>query len=69
MATGKRREAWDHTASLIAMLCNLHAPRPRSHREAWQPRDFHPLYEEPQTPQLRIGLKELASAFGIDVKK
>lgn len=39
MAEGLRREQWDHTAHLLAMIANANRD-PRS--AAFHPRDFHP---------------------------
>lgn len=41
MATARQQERWDHTASLLALLANLH--RDARRRKAYAPADFHPL--------------------------
>jgi len=40
MAEGQSEEAWNHTASLLAMLANCHRDPRRS--RAFRPGDFHP---------------------------
>jgi len=54
MAEGRRLDAWDHTAHLLAMLYNAF----RGHRQrALEPADFHPLRKKPAPT---VTLKQLA---------
>ena len=43
MADGRSSAAWDHTASLMAMMLNA-APFRAPNARLAQPRDFHPDY-------------------------
>ena len=47
MAEGRQREAWNHTASLLALLANCHRDPKRS--RACTVADFHPLADERST--------------------
>jgi len=43
MAEAHRREAWNHTAQLLALIYNAHGD-PKSHTRC--PEEFHPLVEK-----------------------
>jgi hypothetical protein len=60
MAEAKSREAWDHTASILALLFNTHrGPRSKPARVE----DFHP-YRERRRPAMTVEqLHSLKSAF------
>lgn len=53
MAEGHRRQQWDHTAAVLAMLYN--AFRGRGQR-ALEPADFHPFVEKKAAT---VSLKQL----------
>ena len=40
MAESKQREAWNHTAAVMALLANIHRGKGRS---AYSPNDFNPF--------------------------
>jgi hypothetical protein len=42
MAESKGREAWNHTAAVMAMLANVH--RDPKKTRAFRPKDFHPYH-------------------------
>ena len=42
MAESKGREAWNHTASVMALLANCH--RDPKKTRAFKPNDFHPYH-------------------------
>ncbi len=48
MAEGRQREAWNHTAALLALLANCHRDPRRS--SAFTVTDFHPLAEPAALP-------------------
>jgi hypothetical protein len=48
MAEGRQREAWNHTAALLALLANCHRDPRRS--RPFTVTDFHPLTEPPPPP-------------------
>jgi hypothetical protein len=48
MAEGRQREAWNHTAALMALLANCHRDPKRS--RAFRPDDFHPMAGPPRPP-------------------
>ena len=50
MAEGRQREAWNHTAALLALLANCHRDPKRS--RAFTVTDFHPLAEPAQPAPL-----------------
>nr|DAQ58215.1 MAG TPA: Protein of unknown function (DUF4035) [Caudoviricetes sp.] len=51
MAEAKQREAWNHTAALMAFAVNLMRD-PKKGAPA-RPEDFHPFAPRPQKPILR----------------
>jgi hypothetical protein len=42
MLDGRRREQWNHTASLMALLASVHRD-PKKRRSGYSPQEFHPL--------------------------
>jgi len=51
MVEGRKREAWNHTAQLLAMVYNAHRD---SKRRAMRPAEFHPMAERPpETPKIK----------------
>ena len=74
MATARRRDAWDRTAALLAMLANVN--RDDSKRsQPFSPADFHPLPDDtirpaktkPQEPQMKISeLRGMFRAMGVE---
>ena len=60
MAEGRQREAWNHTAALLALLANCHRDPKRSH--AFTVTDFHPL-AAPLAPPPRGPIDLLKTVF------
>ena len=60
MAEGRQREAWNHTAALLALLANCHRDPKRS--SAFTVTDFHPL-AEPASPPPRADITVLKTVF------
>lgn len=54
MATARRRDAWDHTANLLAMLYNAH--RDPNKGSSLSPADFHPLRPRPEPMKLPLSV-------------
>lgn len=61
MAQSKRREEWNHTASLMALVLNSNPYRKKS--EMVHPRDIHPM-ERSSGPTLKIKVSSLKGVFG-----
>lgn len=59
MARGRRRQAWDHTAGLMALMANLNRD-PKRRPQPYQPDDFHPLIAKRKT----TGVKLTKASFG-----
>ena len=57
MAEGRRRELWDHTASLLALLYNVNRDPRRS--RAMRPEDFHPLRRPSKTETVKADVTAL----------
>jgi len=60
MAEARQREAWNHTAALLALLANCHRDPRRS--SAFTVTDFHPL-AEPAAPPPRADIRVLKAVF------
>jgi hypothetical protein len=61
MAEAKSRQAWNHTASILAMLANTHRD-PKKSRAA-RPADFHP-HSGRQGPAItKVGINVLKQVF------
>ena len=60
MAEARQREAWNHTAALLALLANCHRDPRRS--SAFTVTDFHPL-AEPAEPPPRADITVLRDVF------
>lgn len=51
MVDGRKREAWNHTAQLLAMVYNAHRD---GKRRAMKPTEFHPMAGHSQeTPKIK----------------
>jgi hypothetical protein len=61
MAEARSRERWDHTASVMALLANLHRD-PRKSR-VFRPEDFHPYRPRLQTKHPKVGIQVLKQLF------
>ena len=60
MAEARQREAWNHTAALLALLANCHRDPRRS--RAFTVTDFHPL-ADPAEPPPRADIRVLKAVF------
>jgi len=62
MAEGRRREAWNHTSQLLAMIYNMHRD-PKA--KALEPAEFHPYTERRPVPQASLAeFRLFARAIG-----
>jgi hypothetical protein len=66
MTDGRRRDRWDETASLMALIANCNRDV-KKHRQPFQPADFHP-FEQPRraargTPITPANIDVLIGAF------
>lgn len=61
MAEGRGREAWDHTAALLAAIASIFAKKGRSPKVA----DFHPYKQRDakEKPLKKVGVKFLKALF------
>jgi len=60
MAEAKSRAAWDHTASILALVANIHRDPKKS--RPFVPADFHPHERRKQHPA-KVGVAALKSIF------
>lgn len=65
MAWGKANESWNHTASLMALLANIHGDPESGMRPTVA--TFHPFLPDPEPPQATPGI--LASIGFRPIKK
>lgn len=67
MAEARRKDAWDHTSALLAMLANCNRD-PKKRPRPYRPADFHPLTERAKPVGLPLDDKNnlalLRDAFG-----
>lgn len=64
MAQARQQDAWNHTASVLAMLANVNRD-PKKGR-AFKPTDFHPMpvaKHAPEPPPLRGDISMLKTVF------
>jgi hypothetical protein len=54
MLDGRRREDWNHTASLLALIATVHRDPKRRHA-AFSPQEFHPLEQSAGGGRARSG--------------
>jgi hypothetical protein len=66
MVESKRREAWDHTSALLALLANAHRD-PKKGR-AFRPEDFHPCVA-PRKQGLRLTADKIGLLSDLWVRK
>ena len=52
MAEGRSREAWNHTAAVLALLANCHRDPKKS--KPFQPDDFNPHEQRKRGPAIRV---------------
>ncbi|HEX5442604.1 MAG TPA: hypothetical protein VFW87_02190 [Pirellulales bacterium] len=61
MAEAKSRQAWNHTASLLAMLANVH--RDTKKTRAFRPADFHPHRRNERATIPKVEISVLKQVF------
>ena len=61
MADARSRHAWSHTATVLALLANLH--RDPKKTRAYSPNDFHPHLRKKKPPPLKVGIGVLKQVF------
>ncbi|MCI0333700.1 MAG: hypothetical protein L0228_10820 [Planctomycetes bacterium] len=61
MAEAKTRQAWNHTASILAMLANVHRDPKKS--RALRPADFHPHLRHEKPIITKVGINVLKQVF------
>lgn len=63
MAEGRQRDAWNHTASIMALTANVHRD-PKQKRTPYESDDFHPLTEtKPEPPTVKVSIRALKGLF------
>jgi len=61
MADARRRDEWQHTSAVLAMLANVHR-NPKKKPQPFTPADFNPLAERKQ-PVVKTGVRTLKTIF------
>lgn len=62
MSEARRREAWSHTASLLALTANVHR-NPQKRPRPFSPAEFHPLLVPDRRAVLKTGIDILKRVF------
>jgi hypothetical protein len=62
MADAERREAWQHTSAILAMLANVHR-NPKKKPQPFKPSEFHPLVASDQSPLAKTPVRTLKTIF------
>ena len=62
MAEARRREAWSHTATLLAMTANVHR-NPKKHTRPFSPVEFHPLLGAQPSAVMKTPIETLKRVF------
>ena len=61
MADGRRRDAWRHTATLMAHWANLNRVDPND--PVFSPDDFDPFLAKPEPAPIEVGVEVLKTIF------
>jgi hypothetical protein len=61
MADARRRDAWQHTSALLAMLANVHR-NPKKKPQPFTPAEFNPLVERKHA-SVKTGIRTLKTIF------
>ena len=61
MAEARSRDQWNHTASVLAMLANIHRDAKKS--RPFKPADFHPHRKAVRPPITKVGIDVLKHVF------
>lgn len=63
MADARRRDGWQHTSALLAMLANVHR-NPKKKPQPFTPAEFNPLADERKKPvKAKTGVRTLKTIF------
>jgi len=63
MAEARSREAWNHTAAVMALIANCNRD-PKKRGKPFEMTDFHPCHAAKKSDKvLRLGKKESFAAF------
>ena len=56
MAEGKAKDAWQHTAAILALIANVN--RDPKKKRPFMPADFNPYFEKTSRPDVIVVTKE-----------
>ena len=63
MADAKRRDDWQHTSTMLALLANIHR-NPKKKPQPFSPAEFNPLAEErKKLVKAKAGIRILKTLF------
>lgn len=62
MGRGRAARAWDHTASILAMLANINRD-PKKKRSGYAPTEFHPFEQRAKRGTSPASLRRLKGMF------
>jgi hypothetical protein len=62
MADARRRDEWQHTSAVLAMLANVHR-NPKKKPQPFTPAEFNPLAGERKTVAHKTGVRTLKTIF------
>lgn len=61
MVDACRRDEWQHTSAVLAMLANVHR-NPKKKPQPFTPAEFNPLVNE-RKPKVKTGVRTLKTIF------
>lgn len=62
MVDARRRDEWQHTSAVLAMLANVHR-NPKKKPQPFTPAEFNPLVTERKKAQVKTGVRTLKTIF------
>jgi len=62
MADARRRDEWQHTSAVLAMLANIHR-NPKKKPQPFTPAEFNPLAGERKSAPPKTGVRTLKTIF------
>ena len=62
MVDACRRDEWQHTSAVLAMLANAHR-NPKKKPQPFTPAEFNPLVNERKKPKAKTGVRTLKTIF------
>jgi hypothetical protein len=62
MADARRRDGWQHTSAVLAMLANVHR-NPKKKPQPFTPSEFNPLVNERKKAKAKTGVSTLKTIF------